>query len=62
MCLAEFSVYSNLKPCASTDKSWPGHFVARWCVGCKPETADEVFQVRKDEPTPRIGAGLHHTP
>jgi hypothetical protein len=39
-----------------------GAFVARWCVGTKPETADEVFQVREDELTPRIGAGLHRTP
>jgi hypothetical protein len=36
-------------------------FVARGCVGSKPETADEAFQVREDEPTPRIGAGLHRT-
>jgi hypothetical protein len=27
-----------------------------------PLTADEVFQVREDKPTPRIGAGLHRIP
>jgi hypothetical protein len=37
-------------------------FVARWCVGAKVETAGGVFQVREDEPAPRIGAGLHRTP
>ena len=29
-------------------------FVARWCVGPKPETTGGVFQIREDEPTPRI--------
>jgi hypothetical protein len=37
-------------------------FVARWCVGSKVETAGGVFQVREDEPAPRVGAGLHKTP
>jgi hypothetical protein len=37
-------------------------FVARWCVGGKVETVDGVFRVRDDEPTPRVGAGLHRTP
>ena len=37
-------------------------FVARWCVGSKVETAGGVFQVREDEPAPRIGVGLHRTP
>jgi hypothetical protein len=37
-------------------------FVARWCIGGKVETVDGVFPVRDDEPTPRIGAGLHRTP
>jgi hypothetical protein len=36
-------------------------FVARWCAGYQVETAGGVFQVREDEPTPRIGAGLHRT-
>ena len=39
-----------------------GAFVARWCVGSKIETAGGVFQVREDEPAPRIGSGLHRTP
>ena len=38
-------------------------FVARWCVRAKVESAGGVFQVREDEPEPRIGAGLvHRTP
>jgi hypothetical protein len=37
-------------------------FVARWCVGYQVETAGGVFQVREDEPTPRVGASLHLTP
>jgi len=40
----------------------PGAFVVRWCVGSKVETAGGVFHVREEEPTPRIGAGLHRTP
>jgi hypothetical protein len=37
-------------------------FVARWCAGCRAETASGVFQVRVDEPAPRVGAGFHRTP
>ena len=37
-------------------------FVAPWCVGSKVETAGGVFQVREDEPAPRIAVGLHRTP
>ena len=37
-------------------------FVARWCVGAKVEPTGGVFQVREDEPAPRVGAGLHRTP
>jgi hypothetical protein len=37
-------------------------FVARWCVGSEVETAGGAFQVRQDEPPPRVGAGLHSTP
>ena len=44
------------------DATLAGAFVARWCVGSNVETAGGVFQVRQDEPTPRIGAGLHRTP
>jgi hypothetical protein len=39
-----------------------GAFVARWCVGSRPETAGGVFQIREDAPAPRIGAGLRRTP
>jgi hypothetical protein len=37
-------------------------FVARWCAAQKVEIVDGVYQVRNDEPTPRIGAALHRTP
>jgi len=36
--------------------------VARWCVGLKTEAVGGVFQVREDEPAPRLRAGLHRTP
>jgi hypothetical protein len=36
-------------------------FVARRCVGSRVETTGGVFQVREDEPAPRVGAGLHRT-
>jgi hypothetical protein len=37
-------------------------FVARWCAGHRVETAEEVFRIRADEPTARIGATMHRTP
>jgi hypothetical protein len=37
-------------------------FVARWCLVAKVETTSGVFQVREDDPEPRVGAGLHRTP
>jgi hypothetical protein len=36
--------------------------VARWCAGYRVETAGGVFQVRDDDPAPRVGAALHRTP
>jgi hypothetical protein len=44
------------------DATLASAFVARWCHGSKAETAGGVFQVREDEPAPRIGAGLYRTP
>jgi hypothetical protein len=44
------------------DATLASAFVARWCAGSKVETASGVFQVREDEPAPRVGAGLHRTP
>jgi hypothetical protein len=44
------------------DATLANAFVAQWCVGKKGETAGGVFQVREDEPEPRVGAGLHGTP
>jgi len=37
-------------------------FVARWCAGYSVETVGGVFQVREDEPMPRVGAMLDRTP
>jgi hypothetical protein len=37
-------------------------FVARWCVWSPVETAGGVFQVRDDEPEPRVATVLHRTP
>ena len=44
------------------DATLASAFVARWCAGSKVETVAGVFQVREDEPSPRLGAGLHRTP
>ena len=44
------------------DATLASAFVARWCVGSKAEAAGGVFQVREDEPAPRVGVGLHRTP
>ena len=44
------------------DATLASAFVARWCAGSKAETVGGVFQVREDEPRPRIGAALHRTP
>jgi hypothetical protein len=44
------------------DATLANAFVARWCVGARVEATGGVFQVREDEPVPRVGAGLHRTP
>jgi hypothetical protein len=44
------------------DATLASAFVTRWCAGSKVETTGGVFQVREDEPAPRVGAGLHRTP
>ena len=44
------------------DRTLAGAFVARWCAGYRVETAGGVFQVRDDDPAPRVGAALHRTP
>jgi hypothetical protein len=44
------------------DPALAGAFVARWCIGYKVETPEGAFRVREDEPTRRVGAGLHGTP
>jgi hypothetical protein len=37
-------------------------FITRWCSAQMAELVDGVYRVRENEPTPRIGAGLHKTP
>jgi hypothetical protein len=44
------------------DATLAGAFTARWCVGAQVEITGGVFQVREDEPEPRVGAGPHKTP
>jgi hypothetical protein len=44
------------------DPTLASAFVARWCAGYKVETSGGVFQVREDEPTPRVEAAPHRTP
>ena len=44
------------------DTTLASAFVARWCVGDRIETIGGVFQVRDDEPAPRVGARQHSIP
>ena len=44
------------------DATLASAFVARWCAGYSVETAGAVFQVREDDPVPRLGATPHRTP
>jgi hypothetical protein len=44
------------------DATLAAAFVARWCVGYKVESADGVFQIREDAPTPWSVLGAHKTP
>ena len=44
------------------DATLASAFVARWCAGCKVETAEGVFRVRGDGPMARTTASLHRTP
>ena len=44
------------------DATLASAFVARWCVGSRFEITGGVFQVREDEPAPRVGARPHSIP
>jgi hypothetical protein len=44
------------------DATLASAFVARWCAMQRVEIVDGVYQVRDDEPMPRIGAALRRTP
>ena len=50
------------RPTYFADATLASAFVARWCASSKVEMAGGVFRVRDDDPTPRVGAGLHRTP
>jgi hypothetical protein len=39
------------------DATLASAFIAQWCVRTKAEIAGGVFQVRDDDPEPRVGAG-----
>jgi hypothetical protein len=43
------------------DATLAAAFVSRWCAGSKAGISDGAFQVRSDEPAPRIVAGPHKT-
>lgn len=49
-------VGSDAVPIYFAHATLTGAFVARWCAVSKVERAGGVFQVRKDEPPPRVGA------
>jgi hypothetical protein len=44
------------------DATLASAFVARWCAISKIQTAGGLFQLREDEPAPRVRSGLHRTP
>jgi hypothetical protein len=64
------SIHKNCRPTPGSgaasvyflDTTLAGAFVARWCGGYRVETAGGVFQVRDDDPAPRVGPALHRTP
>jgi hypothetical protein len=37
-------------------------FVARWCIGFRPEPAEAAYRVRADAPAARAAAAPHRTP
>ena len=44
------------------DASLAATFVVRWCAEYRVESADGVFQIREDSPTPRSLHAFHKTP
>ena len=40
------------------DATLASAFVARWCAWAKVETAGGLFQMREDEPKPRVGGEI----
>ena len=44
------------------DATLASAFVARWCAMQRVEIVDGVYQVREDEPKPKVGAALDRTP
>jgi hypothetical protein len=46
----------------SGDPATASGFVARWRAGYRVESADGVFQIRDDSPTPPSPPAFHKTP
>jgi hypothetical protein len=44
------------------DATLAAAFAVRWCAGYRVESADGVFQIREDSPTPRSLHAFHKTP
>jgi hypothetical protein len=55
-------VVNNALAIYFADVTLANAFVTRWCSAQRIEIVDGMYRVRDDEPTPRIGAGLHKTP
>jgi hypothetical protein len=55
-------VLNNALSIYFADATLANAFVARWCVDARVEATGGVFQVREDEPAPRVGTTMHRTP
>ena len=45
-----------------TDATIASAFVARWCIGYRPQPSDGFYRIREDEPKARVKAPDHKTP
>jgi hypothetical protein len=58
----ERGVFNDAISTHLADATIASAFVARWCIGYRPETADGLYRIRADEPKPRVRAPDHKTP
>jgi len=58
----EWGVVNDAISIHFADATMASAFVARWCIGYRPETADGLYRIREDEPKPRVRAPHHKTP